>query len=138
MQDLLIHSSWKDLILKQEYGHFSILSKCSWDLNLLQNALKANFKKIKRSKIKKCFTSLINMQSNFKKSKQLQINCAPYTFILLYCLLSFTVSFLPIYISIFLFLSIFSFLSFLVSALLSIYPQKELDLTLHYILISFK
>ena len=36
----------------EKSGHFSILSKCLSDWNLLQNALKTNFKKIKRSEIK--------------------------------------------------------------------------------------
>ena len=33
----------------EKYDHFSILSKCLSDWNLLQNVLKTNFKKIKKS-----------------------------------------------------------------------------------------
>ena len=38
-------------------GRFSILSKCLSDLNLLQNALKTNFKKIKHYEIKTLVTN---------------------------------------------------------------------------------
>ena len=64
------------------------MSKCLSDWNLLQNALKTNFKKIQKSKHLLQTTSLINTQNNnSKKNKELQINSTPYTFILLYCLL---------------------------------------------------
>ena len=36
----------------EKYGRFFILNKCLWDWNLLQNALKINFKKVKRSETK--------------------------------------------------------------------------------------
>ena len=50
----------------EKYGCFSILSKCLSDWNLLQNALKTNFKKINCSEIK----TLVNYkQSNNKKQK---------------------------------------------------------------------
>ena len=38
-------------------GYFSILSKCLSEWNLLQNALKPNVKKIKRSEIKTLVTN---------------------------------------------------------------------------------
>ena len=41
----------------EKYGRFCILSKCLSDWNLLQNALKTNFKKIKRSEIKTLVTN---------------------------------------------------------------------------------
>ena len=41
----------------EKYGCFSILSKCLSDWNLLQNALKTNFKKIERSEIKTLVTN---------------------------------------------------------------------------------
>ena len=41
----------------EKYGRFSILSKCLSDWNLLQNALKTNFKKTKRSEIKALVTN---------------------------------------------------------------------------------
>ena len=41
----------------EKYYRFSILSKCLSDWNLLQNALKTNFKKIKRSEIKTIVTN---------------------------------------------------------------------------------
>ena len=41
----------------EKYGRFSILSKCLSDWNLLQNALKTNFKKIERSEIKTLVTN---------------------------------------------------------------------------------
>ena len=52
----------------EKYGRFSILSKCLSDWNLLQNALKTNFKKIvQKSKHLSQTASLINIQSNGKK-----------------------------------------------------------------------
>ena len=44
-------------IQKDRSGCFSVLSKCLSDSNLLQNALKTNFKKIERSEIKTLFTN---------------------------------------------------------------------------------
>ena len=41
----------------EKYGRFSILSKCLSDWNILQNDLKTNFKKIKRSEIKTLVTN---------------------------------------------------------------------------------
>ena len=41
----------------EKYGPFSILRKCLSDWNLLQNALKTNFKKIKCSEIKTLVTN---------------------------------------------------------------------------------
>ena len=41
----------------EKYGCFSILSKCLSDWNLLQNALKTNFKKMKHSEIKTLVTN---------------------------------------------------------------------------------
>ena len=41
----------------EKYGRFSILSTCLSDWNLLQNDLKTNFKKIKRSEIKTLVTN---------------------------------------------------------------------------------
>ena len=53
----------------EKYGCFSILSKCLSDWNLLQNALKTNFKKINCSEIK----TLVNyIQSNINKKQKLQ------------------------------------------------------------------
>ena len=40
----------------EKYGSFSILSKCLSDWNLIQNALKTNFKKVKRSETKALVT----------------------------------------------------------------------------------
>ena len=53
----------------EKYGCFSILSKCLSDWNLLQNALKTNFRKINCSEIK----TLVNyIQSNINKKQKLQ------------------------------------------------------------------
>ena len=41
----------------KKYNDFSILSKCLPDWNLLQNALKTNFKKLKHSEIKTLVTN---------------------------------------------------------------------------------
>ena len=59
----------------EKYGCFSILSKCLSDWNLLQNALKTNFKKIKHSEIKTTlvtdhFLDKYTLQSNSNKKNK--------------------------------------------------------------------
>ena len=118
----------------KKYDRFSILSKRLPDWNLLQNALKTNFKKLKRSEIKTLVTNhfldkyqKVIVKNNYKKSKKLQMKSTPYTSILLHCLLSFPMSFLSLSLSVFLFLSPSSFL-FLLPFLLS--SSTQLDLIL--------
>ena len=110
----------------EKYGRFSILSKPLSDWNLLQNALKTNFKKlnVQKSKYLSQTTSLINTKSNSKKNKQLQINSAPYTFLLYMSIALYPSQCQSLSFSVFLFLSLFSFLSFLLPFLLSLSTKR--------------
>ena len=73
-------------------GHFSEEMFIRLEPTPKQNALKTNFRKIKRSEIKTLVTNHFLDKYSYKvlvKNKQLQINSIPYTFILLHCLLFF-------------------------------------------------
>ena len=125
IQDPLIHTNWKNEILKQKNMATSLYWANVYQTGTYSKMLqKLLLKKlnIQKSKYLSQTTSLINIQVIIK-NKQLQINSTPYTSILLHCLLSFPMSFLSLSLSIFLCLPfpsfLFSFLSF------CLHPQKN-------------